>query len=208
MKHISNLSQATALVAALGAACLTSLSAQAQSNTPNAGNLKITAAVSKATCAVTINDPNSTTNKSAYKALNLGNIAGTNASGVAGQTFGTAKSISFALKDPSNLANPCSLTGISNWELHTTLKSTDFVTISGKTFLKNQILPAEGGTNAVVALTTGGKPITLAAGDTTLFTRAKTNTDGGLAAQFAFADTKAASAGKYNFNMPVTIIYK
>ena len=207
MKHISNLSQATALVAALGAACLTSLSAHA-ADTPNAGNLKITAAVSKATCAVILNDQNATANKSSYKALNLGNIAGTNVSGIAGQTFSGVKSMTFALKDPNNTANACSLTGVTNWELHTTLKATDIVTIGTKTFLKNQIPATEGGTNAVVLLSSGLQPLTLAAGDYTLFTRAQTATEGGMGAQFAFATTQAATPGKYNFNMPVTIIYK
>ena len=210
MKHISNLSQATALVAALGAACLTSVSAQTA--TPNVGNLIITAAVSKATCAVTINDKGSTSNQSAYKTLNLGSIAANNTSSTAGQTFGQAKSIEFALKDPNNLTNPCSLSGISNWELHTTFKSTDYVEIKGKTYLKNQILPNDGGTDAVVELSSGMKPIDLKpaakATSTILFDQPKNTNIGGLAAQFAYASTAGAKAGKYNFNMPVTIIYK
>ena len=55
MKHISKLSHATALVAALGAASLTSLSAHA-ADTPNVGTLNLKASVSKATCALVIGD--------------------------------------------------------------------------------------------------------------------------------------------------------
>ena len=50
MKHISKLSQATALVAALGAACLTSLSAHAA----DAGTLTLKAKISMTTCKVVI----------------------------------------------------------------------------------------------------------------------------------------------------------
>ena len=204
MKHISKISQATTLVCALGAACLPSLSAHADT-----GTLTVKAAIATTTCALVIGDTRDSANgsKTSYKAMNLGNLSGTNSSSVVGATFGTPKNIYFTFKNPSNLSQPCAINS-TFWQVKTTLSASQISSVANKTYLKNAVT---GGTNAGVVITNaGGKefdyskisqiPLTLAAG-------AKSSPIGVIKAQFIHTTNTAATAGRYNFLLPLTVTY-
>ena len=216
MKHISNLSQATALVAALGAACLTSLSAHA-ADTPNVGTLNLKASVSKATCALVIGDSTTSTNQTSYKTLNLGNIASDNKSNAKAKftTFGAQKSVVFSLKDPADTTKACNLGGATRFTLNGEIAANSVVINGKSSFLKNKIAANLGGTDALVKLTvgasaTGTDPITtLKDGINALaiFDSAQ-NGKAFLSAQFAYSDAKDATPGKFNYDLPVTVTYK
>ncbi len=208
MKHISKLSQATALVAALGAACLTSLSAHA-ADTPNAGTLTLKAMISATTCAVVIGENGANPGTSSYKAVNLGNIASDNKSNAKGVKFGTQKAIMFSLKDPTNPNQACTLTNISSgWQVKTNLAATQLTnlgdTAAPKYYLKNSVV---GGTDAAVALGTGLNELTLKEGENVLTSGGKLQAAASMWAQFVYSTTGQATPGKYNFLMPVTITY-
>lgn len=217
MKHISKLSHATALVAALGAASLTSLSAQAQSNTPNVGTLNLKASVSKATCALVIGDNANSPNQTSYKTLNLGNIASDNKSNAKAKftTFGDKKFVVFSLKNPADTTKACDLGGATNFTLNGEIAANSVVINGKSSFLKNKIAADKGGTDAFVRLTvgasaTGTDPITtLKEGINALaiFNSAQ-NGKAFLSAQFAYSGDKDASPGKFNYDLPVTVTYK
>lgn len=204
MKHISKISQATALVCALGAACLPTLSAHADT-----GTLIVKAAIATNTCALVIGDTPDSANgsKTSYKAVNLGNLTGTNPSGVVGATFGTPKNIYFTFKNPNNLSQPCEISS-RFWQVKTSLTASQLSSVANKTYLKNTV---PGGTNAGVVITNaGGKefdyskinqfPVTLATG-------AKSSPIGVIKAQFIHTTDTAATAGRYNFLLPLTVTY-
>ena len=169
MKHTFNISKSTALVCALGAVFATNVSAQ--SATPNVGKLTIDAEVIKATCVVLIGDTATSANQTSYKALNLGNQAGPNTAGVAGEAFGTAKQVVFSLKSPTDTTAECDLGATTVWRLNTNLvvnptaPNNQVVTINGKQYLKNAMAD---GTDAVVGLFVGTSQIPLANGNTVL----------------------------------------
>ena len=205
MKHISKLSQATALVAALGAACLTSLSAHAA----DAGTLTLNAKISMTTCKVVIGDDINNPGTSSYKALNLGNVASDNKSGAKGQRFGTQKQIMFSLKDPSNPNSACNLTNvISGWQVRTNLAPEQLINLSSTGtpayYLKNTV---SGGTDAAVAVGTGKTEKALTIGDNVLTAAGNNSASAVFWAQFVYSTTGQATPGKYNFVMPVTITY-
>ena len=216
MKHISNLSQATALVAALGAACLTSLSAHAADTPPNIGTLNLKASVSKATCALVIGDNLTSTNQTSYKTLNLGNIASDNKSNAKAKftTFGAQKSVVFSLKDPADTTKACNLGGATRFTLNGQVASNTAVVDGKSSFLKNKIAADKGGTDALVKLTVGGSqggvnPPTLKDGINALATFDLANNGKAfLYAQFAYSGQKDATAGKFNYDLPVTVTYK
>ena len=217
MKHISNLSQATALVAALGAACLTSLSAHAADTPPNVGTLNLKASVSKATCALVIGDKADSPNQTSYKTLNLGNIASDNKSNTKAKftTFGDKKFVVFSLKDPADTTKACNLGGATKFTLNGEIAANSVVINGKSSFLKNKIAANLGGTDALVKLTvgasaTGTDPITtLKDGINALaiFDSAQ-NGKAFLSAQFAYSDAKDATPGKFNYDLPVTVTYK
>jgi type 1 fimbria pilin len=217
MKHISNLSQATALVAALGAACLTSLSAHAADTPPNVGTLNLKASVSKATCALVIGDSTTSTNQTSYKTLNLGNIASDNKSNTKAKftTFGDKKFVVFSLKNPADTTKPCDLGGATKFTLNGEIAANS-VEINGKSsFLKNKIAASQGGTDALVRLTvgasaTGTDPITILKDGINALANFDSAQNGKafLSAQFAYSGAKDASPGKFNYDLPVTVTYK
>ena len=215
MKHISKLSHATALVAALGAACLTSLSAHA-ADTPNVGTLNLKASVSKATCALVIGDKADSPNQTSYKTLNLGNIASDNKSNPKAKftTFGDKKFVVFSLKDPADTTKACNLGGATKFTLNGEIAANSVVINGESSFLKNKIAADKGGTDALVKLLVGGaqggvNPPTLKDGINALaiFDSAQ-NGKAFLSAQFAYSDAKDATPGKFNYDLPVTVTYK
>lgn len=213
MKHISNLSQATALVAALGAASFSSLSA----NAADAGTLNLKASVSKATCALVIGDSATSPNQTSYKTLNLGNIASDNKSNTKAKftTFGNKKFVVFSLKNPADTTKPCDLGGATKFTLNGEIAANSVVINGKSSFLKNKIAADKGGTDALVKLTVGGSatgtdPITILQGGINalaIFDSAQ-NGKAFLSAQFAYSDAKDASPGKFNYDLPVTVTYK
>ena len=213
MKHISKLSHATALVAALGAASFSSLSA----NAADAGTLNLKASVSKATCALVIGDSTTSTNQTSYKTLNLGNIASDNKSNAKAKftTFGAQKFVVFSLKNPADTTKACDLGGVTKFTLNGEIAANSVVINGKSSFLKNKIAPNDGGTDALVKLTVGGSqggadPLTtLRDGINALanFDSAQ-NGKAFLYAQFAYSGAKDASPGKFNYDLPVTVTYK
>jgi type 1 fimbria pilin len=217
MKHISNLSQATALVAALGAACLTSLSAHAADTPPNIGTLNLKASVSKATCALVIGDSLNSTNQTSYKTLNLGNIASDNKSNAKAKftTFGAQKSVVFSLKDPADTTKACNLGGATKFTLNGQVASNTAVVNGESSFLKNKIAADKGGTDALVKIIVGGInggkfdiSTPLKEGNNELVTVDGNAGKAFLYAQFAYSGQKDATAGKFNYDLPVTVTYK
>jgi type 1 fimbria pilin len=216
MKHISKLSHATALVAALGAASLTSLSAHA-ADTPNVGTLNLKASVSKATCALVIGDNAASPNQTSYKTLNLGNIASDNKSNAKAKftTFGDKKFVVFSLKNPADTTKACDLGGATKFTLNGEIAANSVVINGKSSFLKNKIAADKGGTDAFVKLTVGGTatgtdPITILQGGINalaIFDSAQ-NGKAFLSAQFAYSGEKDASPGKFNYDLPVTVTYK
>lgn len=213
MKHISKLSHATALVAALGAASFSSLSA----NAADAGTLNLKASVSKATCALVIGDSATSTNPTSYKTLNLGNIASDNKSNTKAKftTFGAQKFVVFSLKDPVDANKPCNLGGATKFTLNGQVASNTAVIDGKSSFLKNKIAANQGGTDALVKIMVGGinggkfdisKP--LQEGTNELVTVDGNTGKAFLYAQFAYSDAKDASPGKFNYDLPVTVTYK
>lgn len=213
MKHISKLSQATALVAALGTASFTSMPAHAA----DAGTLNLKAAVSKATCALVIGESATSSNQTSYKALNLGNIASDNKSATkaAFVTFGTQKSVVFSLKDPVDPSKPCNLGGATQFTLNGEVATGTAVVNGSSSFLKNKISTNQGGTDALVKIMVGGiaggkfdvaKP--LKEGNNELLVVNAIDGKGFLYAQFAYSAQKEASPGKFNYDLPVTVTYK
>lgn len=213
MKHISKLSHATALVAALGAASFSSLSA----NAADAGTLNLKAAISKATCALVIGDSATSTNPTSYKTLNLGNIASDNKSNAKAKftTFGAQKFVVFSLKDPVDANKPCNLGGATKFTLNGQVASNTAVVDGKSSFLKNKIAANQGGTDALVKIMVGGinggkfdisKP--LQEGTNELVTVDGNTGKAFLYAQFAYSDAKDASPGKFNYDLPVTVTYK
>lgn len=213
MKHISKLSQTTALIAALGAASLTSLSAQAA----DGGTLTLKASVSKATCALVVGDTATSSDQTSYKALNLGNIASDNKSATkaAYETFGTKKFVVFSLKDPVNPSQPCNLSGTTKFTLNGEV-ATGTAVVNGKSsFLKNKIPASQGGTDALVKIlfggASGGADPTVPLKDGINVLGTFSTTDNGKAflyAQFAYSAQRDASPGKFSYDMPVTVTYK
>jgi type 1 fimbria pilin len=213
MKHISKLSHATALVAALGAASFSSLSA----NAADAGTLNLKASVSKATCALVIGDNATSPNQTSYKTLNLGNIASDNKSNAKAKftTFGNKKFVVFSLKNPADTTKACDLGGVTKFTLNGEIAANSVVINGKSSFLKNKIAPNDGGTDALVKLTVGGSqggadPLTtLRDGINALanFDSAQ-NGKAYLYAQFAYSDAKDATPGKFNYDLPVTVTYK
>lgn len=213
MKHISKLSHATALVAALGAASFSSLSA----NAADAGTLNLKAAISKATCALVIGDKADSPNQTSYKTLNLGNIASDNKSNTKAKftTFGAQKFVVFSLKDPVDANKPCNLGGATKFTLNGQVASNTAVIDGKSSFLKNKIAANQGGTDALVKIMVGGinggkfdisKP--LQEGTNELVTVDGNTGKAFLYAQFAYSDAKDASPGKFNYDLPVTVTYK
>ena len=212
MKHIFNISKTSALACALSAACLTSVSAQ--SVTPDAGKIIIKAEVVKSTCAIMFGTSAQDTAATPYKVLNLGNNSATSTTAAAGGAIGTPKSIWVLLRDPSNPAAACTF-GLSTtgWKVTTKIDSTSLVSIAGgRTFLKNTL--TTGGTDAAVALS--GKPSSTATSDEYSFiggTEKEMYSSGQgtkgweLTAQFVQSGSTTATAGKFNFNLPLTVSY-
>jgi len=210
MKHISKLSQTTALIAALGAA---SLSAQAA----DGGTLTLKASVSKATCALVVGDTATSSNQTSYKALNLGNIASDNKSATkaAYETFGTKKFVVFSLKDPVNPSQPCNLSGTTKFTLNGEVATGTAVVFGKSSFLKNKILASQGGTDALVKILFGGvsggadPTVPLKDGINELGTFSTTdNGKAFLYAQFAYSAPRDATPGKFSYDMPITVTYK
>ena len=94
------------------------------------------------------------------------------------------------------------------WQVKTSLTASQLSSVANKTYLKNTVT---GGTNAGVVITNaGGKefdyskisqiPLTLAAG-------AKSSPIGVIKAQFIHTTNTAATAGRYNFLLPLTVTY-
>ena len=216
MKHISKLSHATALVAALGAASFTSLSAHA-ADTPNVGTLNLKASVSKATCALVIGDKADSPNQTSYKTLNLGNIASDNKSNPKAKftTFGDKKFVVFSLKNPADTTKACDLGGATKFTLNGEIAANSVVINGESSFLKNKIAADKGGTDALVKLSVGGSqggvnPPTLKDGINALatFNLANSGNKAYLYAQFAYSGGKDATPGKFNYDLPVTVTYK
>ena len=217
MKHISNLSQATALVAALGAACLTSLSAHAADTPPNVGTLNLKASVSKATCALVIGDSTTSTNQTSYKTLNLGNIASDNKSNPKAKftPFGDKKFVVFSLKNPADTTRACDLGGVTQFTLNGEIAANSVVINGVSSFVKNKIAADKGGTDALVKIMVGGIfggkfdiGTPLKEGNNELVTVDGKDGKAFLYAQFAYSDAKDASPGKFNYDLPVTVTYK
>ena len=213
MKHIFNISKTSALACALSAACLTSVSAQ--SVTPDAGKIIIKAEVVKSTCAIMFGTSAQDTAATPYKVLNLGNNSATSTTAAAGGAIGTPKSIWVLLRDPSNPAAACTF-GLSTngWKITTNIDSTSLVKLgtTSRTFLKNTL--TTGGTDAAVALS--GKPSSTATSAEYSFIggteKEMYNSGPGtkgweLTAQFVQSGSTTATAGKFNFNLPLTVSY-
>ncbi len=213
MKHISKLSHATALVAALGAASFSSLSA----NAADAGTLNLKASVSKATCALVIGDSTTSTNQTSYKTLNLGNIASDNKSNAKAKftTFGAQKFVVFSLKNPADTTKACDLGGVTKFTLNGQVASNTAVVDGKSSFLKNKIAADKGGTDALVKIMVGGInggkfdiSTPLKEGNNELVTVDGKAGKAFLYAQFAYSGQKDATAGKFNYDLPVTVTYK
>ena len=123
------------------------------------GTLAPTGAITTSTCQLFIGDTAATTFSSTSRVMNLGN--GTSNSGSIATplngVLGTPTSVSFVLADAGtstpNLANGCTSVGSGSWNISLQLANTQLVTRDdGTVLLKNQITPAQGGTNAAVAL--------------------------------------------------------
>ena len=217
MKHISNLSQATALVAALGAACLTSLSAHAADTPPNVGTLNLKASVIKATCALVIGDKADSPNQTSYKTLNLGNIASDNKSNAKAKftTFGAQKFVVFSLKNPADTTKACDLGGVTKFTLNGEIAANSVVINGKSSFLKNKSAANQGGTDALVKIMVGGINggkfdinTPLKEGNNELITVDGKAGKAFLYAQFAYSGAKDATPGKFNYDLPVTVTYK
>ena len=123
------------------------------------GTLAPTGAITTTTCQLFIGDTLATTFSSTSRVMNLGN--GTSNSGNVGTllngALGIPTSVSFVLADAGastpDLANGCTSVGSGSWNISLQLNNNQLVTRDdGYVVLKNQITPAQGGTNAAVAL--------------------------------------------------------
>lgn len=211
MKLSLQLNSVATLLGTLAISCLPSMQAQAA----DSGTLTIIAKVAKSTCAVVIGDT-AGTGTSSYKAVNLGNLTQTQAgsTGLAGSLFGPTKEVFFSLKDPNDTNSECNISNSTGWTITTgKLTAAQVITNGTQTLLKNQVATTSGGTDAAVQLLTSAAtpaPIVLKIDATTdLVTLANTAKSGSFKAQFARTVASAApSLGVYNFNMPLSIVYK
>lgn len=204
MKPSFTRTSAAALLSTLTISCLPILQAHAA----DSGSLTVNANVAKSTCLVFLGDDGEKPEPTSYKVLNLGNHADV-AAGTAGSTFGVPKTVFFFLKDPVDPTTTCAMTGVTDWALTFKFEASNITTIGTKKFLVNSVSTAAGGTDAVVVLSTGGNQIDLQSGlPTQLLTLNRSVKAGSLVAQFARASTTAPTRGIYNFQLPLSVIYK
>ena len=123
------------------------------------GTLAPTGAITTSTCQLFIGDAGAATFSSTSRVMNLGNgtsNSGTFATPLNG-ALGIPTSVSFVLANAGtstpDLVNGCTSVGSGSWNISLQLANTQLVARDdGYVVLKNQITPAQGGTNAAVAL--------------------------------------------------------
>ena len=170
------------------------------------------------------------------KTIDLGSFLRSTVTATQGQTFGNAVGGSWGLSPPNAITGSCTTYTQNGWDLSIQLGPEQIVTIDNaattalgtKTFLKNALSAADGGTDAVVILRGGNKadsrnataadatiPLQLLpnAGDTTNYisggTSIRTITDGRiLTAQFVNSSNAQPSVGRFSQTLTMLSVYR
>ena len=204
------------------------------------GSLAPSGAITTTTCQLFIGDTAATTFSSTSRVMNLGN--GTSNSGSIGTVLngalGIPTSVSFVLANAGtstpDLVNGCTSVGSGSWNISLQLANTQLVARDdGYVVLKNQITPAQGGTNAAVALwgasTTSSSTILATAGSLNNFVAMTLTSGQGLAnlvsptanaavpkngkiwlgaLMVRTANSSTPTNGAYSASIPLVVVYK
>ena len=205
------------------------------------GTLAPSGAITTTTCQLFIGDTAASTFSSTSRVMNLGN--GTSNSGSIGTllngALGIPTSVSFVLANAGtstpDLVNGCTSVGSGSWNISLQLANTQLVTRDdGTVLLKNQITPAQGGTNAAVALwgasTTSSSTILATAGSLNNFVAMTLTSGQALAGNLVSPAGNAAvpkngkiwlgallvrtagnttpTNGAYSASIPLVVVYK